>query len=294
MRGPTAEPPSFVSRQVADSRRFYLQLQPPPGLALTVVCGGWERVTPDYRIDRGDFPFLCLEYVAGGSGYLSLAGREHELSRGSVFAYGPRVAHRIAARPDDPLLKYYVDFSGRQGLDLLRSAGLEPGRCLHLAGPADIGEDFERLLAAAADLAAPVERIAALQLEILLVRLAAATGPGQGHEQAHQTYLRCRRYLEEHCLDLATAEEAAEACHVHPAYLSRLFAKHGGESPYRYLLRRKMMHAAALLDGGGRIVREVADLLGMDPFHFSRVFKRVHGLPPRDFIVRRGNQSAGA
>ncbi len=49
-----------------------------------------------------------------------------------------------------------------------------------------------------------------------------------------------------------------------------------------------MQHAAALLDGGQMIVREVAEQLGLDGFHFSRVFKRVHGVSPAEFLRRRG------
>ena len=67
-----------------------------------------------------------------------------------------------------------------------------------------------------------------------------------------------------------------------------VFARHGYGSPYRYLTRRKMLHAAALLDSGVLLVREVADRLGLDAFQFSRVFKRVHGISPSDFVRRHG------
>ncbi len=55
-----------------------------------------------------------------------------------------------------------------------------------------------------------------------------------------------------------------------------------------------MMHAATLLDGGGRIVREVAEELGLDPFHFSRVFKRVHGVSPAEFCGGEGRGEEAA
>jgi len=42
-----------------------------------------------------------------------------------------------------------------------------------------------------------------------------------------------------------------------------------------------MSHAAALLQVPGTTVKEVADALGFsDVFHFSRVFKKINGLPP--------------
>ena len=45
-----------------------------------------------------------------------------------------------------------------------------------------------------------------------------------------------------------------------------------------------MSHAAALLQVPGATVREVAGALGFsDVFHFSRVFKKVNGLPPARF-----------
>jgi AraC-like DNA-binding protein len=54
-----------------------------------------------------------------------------------------------------------------------------------------------------------------------------------------------------------------------------------------FLQRLKMNRAAAMLESGHLLVREVADLLGMDAFHFSRVFKRIHGLSPSTFASER-------
>ncbi len=80
----------------------------------------------------------------------------------------------------------------------------------------------------------------------------------------------------------------AAACHVSVGHLTRSFLRFGYGSPYRYLTRKKMLHAAALLDSGVLLVREVANRLGLDPFQFSRVFKRVHGISPSDFVRRHG------
>jgi AraC-like DNA-binding protein len=282
------EPPSFVSRQVRQARRFYLNLNPPPGHKLAVVCGGWEHCTADFHVDRADFPFLCVEFVAGGKGAVMLGGREWPLQRGSVFSYGPGCPHRITADAGDPLLKYFLDFSGSEGLELLRAAGLSPGNCRATGDAEEVEEAFEQVLAGGRRSGPQTERIVALKAEILLRTLAESAAAGAGREQSYQTYLKCRDCIEARFLEFATAAEVAAACHVHPAYLSRLFALHGHGSPYHALLRCRMIHAAALLDGGGRIVREVAEELGLDPFHFSRVFKRIHGVSPAEFLKRRG------
>lgn len=287
MGQPHSEPPAFVSRQVTDARRFYLDLNPPASTPLAVVCGGWERCAPDYRISRRDLPYFCLEYVADGQGELVLGNEKRPLRRGVVFAYGPGHLHSITTDPEQTLSKYYVDFTGAASTRLLHENGMNPGVCLEAGDPERIELAFARLIEAGSHHGPNQARIVMLQLEILLLEIAGTriASPAQG--QSYQTFLRCRDYLDAHYLELGTAEEAAAACHLDPAYLSRLFAKYARESPYRYLLRKKMTHAADLLDGGRSIVREVASSLGMDPFHFSRVFKRVFGMSPSAFAHRR-------
>jgi AraC-like DNA-binding protein len=283
----TSEPPSFVSRQVSAARRFYLNLNPPVGHSLTVACGGWECCAPDFHVERADFPFLCVEFVAGGTGKLLLGGIERPLRRGVIFAYGPGCPHRITGDPADPLRKYFLDFTGREGTRLLRSADLSPGSSRLAGNPDEIEAAFEQILDTGRREGPHAGRIAALQAEILLLTLADSAGEPTGCEQSRQTYGKCRNLIEERFLEFGTAAEVAAACHVSPAYLSRLFARHGRETPYQFLLRCRMRHAAALLDDGRMIVREAAEALGLDPFHFSRVFKRVNGVSPAEFLRRR-------
>jgi AraC-like DNA-binding protein len=67
-----------------------------------------------------------------------------------------------------------------------------------------------------------------------------------------------------------------------------LFRRFSGQTPYQYLLRRKLEAAAARLSEPGALVKEVALEAGFsDPFHFSRVFKRVFGVAPSVFRAWR-------
>jgi AraC-like DNA-binding protein len=66
--------------------------------------------------------------------------------------------------------------------------------------------------------------------------------------------------------------------------MSRLFRRYQGFSPYQYLLRRKMALAAGLLMNPATLVKEAAAQVGFaDPYHFSRCFKQVHRIAPKDF-----------
>jgi AraC-like DNA-binding protein len=83
--------------------------------------------------------------------------------------------------------------------------------------------------------------------------------------------------------------ELAALAHMSEASFRAAFARATGSSPRRYLEERRMAQAARALVETDRTVAEVAQAVGYDdPYHFSRVFRRVHGVSPRGF--RRGAQ----
>ena len=117
---------SYVSRQVESSRLFFLESREDEDFS--VVFGGFERCGPDYRIDRRNFPWFCLEFVSGGTGTLVLGDKSHELRPGSFYLYGPALPHRIESDAGHPLGKYFIGFTGSGVVDFLPSKV-----CLHLS-----------------------------------------------------------------------------------------------------------------------------------------------------------------
>ncbi len=75
---------------------------------------------------------------------------------------------------------------------------------------------------------------------------------------------------------------ASAAC-VSPEYLCRIFQKTLGNSPLAMFRLMRLERAALLLSRSNYSVARVAELTGFQsPFHFSRVFKGVYGLTPRE------------
>jgi AraC-like DNA-binding protein len=284
-----SEAPGFFSPQVAEARRFYLDLSPSRKQRLAVVCGGVEHCQPDYLIHRATFPFYSIEYVARGRGELELKGRTHTLQPGRVFAYGPGVPHRITGSPADPLVKYFVDFAGLNALALLRAGGLGPGRVAQVSPPNGLTALFDELILSGLQVGRRSADLCASVLGCLSLKIAATKAPLEGAETlAFGTYQQCRGYIDAHFLRLRTLDQIAQECHVNNAYLCRLFRRYDQQTPYQYLLRLKINHAAAELQQPGRLVKQVAEEAGFsDPFHFSRVFKSVLGLSPDAFRKMR-------
>jgi AraC-like DNA-binding protein len=277
--------PEFFSTDVATARRFYLDLNPPKNRPLVVVCGGLEHCTPDYAIRRESFPFYSIEYVARGRGAVKLKGRTFQLQPGRLFSYGADIPHHITGDAADPLVKYFVDFTGTKATQLLRSCGLSSGHVSEVF-PANVLQPlFDELIQAGSQARRDSAILCAKLLECLALRIIGAHAPLAATETlAFTTYQQCRRHIEQHNLRLRTLEQIADECHVNNAYLCRLFRRYDTQTPYQYLLRLKVNHAAERLQQPGALVKQVAEASGFtDPFHFSRLFKAVFGLSPDSF-----------
>jgi AraC-like DNA-binding protein len=281
----TKTAPDFFSPDVAEARRFYLDLNPPGNRPLVVVCGGLEHCTPGYTIRRETFRFYSIEYVARGGGEVKLRGRACALRPGRLFSYGPGIPHYITGNAADPLVKYFVDFAGTRARALLRSCGLSPGRVSEVFPASALQPLFDEIIQAGLQARRERAVLCAKLLECLALRIAGARAPlASAETRAFATYQHCRSHIEQHSLRLRTLQQMADECHVNNAYLCRLFRRYDNQSPYQYLLRLKMNHAAERLKQPGALVKQVAEESGFaDPFHFSRVFASVFGLSPADF-----------
>lgn len=85
--------------------------------------------------------------------------------------------------------------------------------------------------------------------------------------------------------------ELAARAHMGETSFRAAFARTMGSSPRRYLEERRVEHAARALVETDRTVIEISRAVGYtDPYHFSRVFRRVKGLSPRQYRARMRNR----
>lgn len=288
--------PQFVSRQVASSRLFWFDLSPDPEADEGVVGGGYEVCRPDFRIDRQEFPWTTVEFVSSGRGHVKMGGQRIELRPGSLFVYGPGVEHHIAVDAADPLKKYFVVIHGAALDSLVGRLELVPGSVTEITDPAAMGRAFDELIRRGSRRTGlGHELCVALVRQILLMAREDSLEVGLADTRAFQTYRRVREVIERHHLEITTLEGIAGRCNLDAAYLCRLFSRFQEETPYQHLTRLRMEHAARRLIEGDLSVKAVSEELGFrDPFHFSRVFKSVHRVPPSQFRGGRKDRSLGS
>ena len=79
-------------------------------------------------------------------------------------------------------------------------------------------------------------------------------------------------------------EDFAELCHCSLSTFKRDFQEHFDESPGKWLLQRRVRHAANLIANTDLSVTQVAFESGFEDLsHFSRSFKKVMGTNPTDY-----------
>jgi AraC-like DNA-binding protein len=277
--------PEFFSCQVLKANRFYLDTRSQKHQPLKVVCGGCEHCHPEYRIDRSDFPFYSIEFVAKGKGMVSLRNSQHALFAGRAFSYGPGIAYLMTTKADVPLVKYFVDFTGPDALKILRKFGPALGSVVQVSAPDAIIRIFDDLIRTGQTGSSYSPLICAAILQQLIFKIAETSVIEKTRSTAaFYTYQKCRELIQKNCLALRSLENIADQCHINSAYLCRLFKRFDSQSPYQYLMQMKMNLAAQRFQSQNSSVKEVAMEFGFsDPFHFSRVFKRIFGISPSTF-----------
>ncbi len=272
----------LLSQQVSGGSYFFLRLGPKRATPVVLVFGGRETCNPDYWVRRSAYAYHVLEYVAEGAGEVQLDGHRMQLGPGSVFAYAPDTRCEIRTDPVRPMLKYFLCLAGSEAAARLAHAGVAPGRVRQLPAHAEVRSLLENLIREGRRHGRLVPKLCAALLEVVLLKLEDLNlRPVRAGRAAEELFLRCRTAIDAGVERATTLAEVAAAAGIEPSSVCRLFRRFQGTSPYQYLLRRKMILAAEALVETGELVKQTAQRVGFaDPYHFSRCFKRIHGVAP--------------
>jgi AraC family transcriptional regulator len=282
-------PGGLLASQIAEAAYFFRR---PAGrtAGLHPVLGGRERCRPDYRLGRDDYPYWVIEYVVSGAGEARAAGKRFPLGPGTVFCYPPRTGMALETDPQRPLDKFFVALGGAGVRPALARAGLVPGRPVRLEVHAPLQSAWEELIREGRRTGPVSDRLVSGLLGVLLLRLEdLVRHPEHGPDRARLNFLRCKSVIDGNVAQIGSLAAAARACGLEASSICRLFRRFQGTSPHRYILRARMNLAAELILSGGCLVKEAAARVGFeDPYHFSRRFKAVHGVPPSALAWKGG------
>ncbi len=103
---------------------------------------------------------------------------------------------------------------------------------------------------------------------------------------------RAGDYIRRHYHRRLTLEELARETDLSPTYFCALFKREWGIGFRRFLQEVRLAEARRLLSEPGHTVEAVANAVGFEDVHyFTRVFRRVVGVPPGEYRRRRQQEA---
>ena len=106
-------------------------------------------------------------------------------------------------------------------------------------------------------------------------------------EDTNRRMLRARDTMDRHYAEPLDVAALARVAHVSPAHFARTFRATFGETPHRYLQRRRVERAMFLLRSGDRSVTDICVEVGFTSLGtFSRTFRDIVGETPTAYRAR--------
>ena len=91
-------------------------------------------------------------------------------------------------------------------------------------------------------------------------------------------------YIEQNFQNDITVETIAASCGLNRSYFGKIFHENMGKSPQEFLISYRMSKAAELLRLTGLSIADIGNAVGYpNQLHFSRAFKNVYGISPRQW-----------
>ena len=149
-----------------------------------------------------------------------------------------------------------------------------------LHGPAALGCGAAHRLARCCRENAHLQPLLTVEQPIQFVEV----GDGDATAGKMQVVAQVQEYIQSHLSEKLTLADVAAVFNFSPNYLSQLFGKYGDSGFVEYITETRIAAAREMLERGDLKVYEIAEKLGYESsFYFSKVFKKVTGLSPREY-----------
>jgi AraC-like DNA-binding protein len=274
-------------------RREWIAAESPVLSGLRVFSCGTFIKASSHRWERSGLAEGILIYCVDGRGCYAQDGREWEVQPGDLLYAPPRSHHSYWADAKTPWTIHWMHLSGELLPHYERVVGLvKRGPVRHIGVHADIIAEFTRLVR--------MQPMTDEETNWFCVQTIAAGILGRIDALPHNIsdIAGAYRSIQKAIALMNTAvdqpfdlERFAREAGCGSRHFTRQFSRVTGMPPGDWFIRQKMQRACALLTLPNIQVKEVANRLSYDdPLYFSRLFKRVMGVPPETYRRKVSNE----
>ena len=117
-----------------------------------------------------------------------------------------------------------------------------------------------------------------------LARSATRTTPVHSSKMSDYYIKEAINFIEQNFQNNISIEEIAGVCGINRSYFGKIFRKSVGRSPQEFLMNYRMVKARELLKLTSLSIADIGSAVGYEnQLHFSRAFKGVYGVSPREW-----------
>ena len=241
-----------------------------------------------------------FHYVISGTGRLAADdenGTEHnfQIHSGQGFMLFPFQVTTYYTGKEHPWEYVWIEFDGVYASSIVEKAGLSIASPIYK--PSDRVAAHE-MMDAMMDMARDSDRTSYYKIS-KLYQFADCLIRGAGNEHIplgasgslSDYYLQTAfLYIEKNFMNDISVESIAQRCNIHRNQLLKLFKERIGQGPQEYLIKYRMSRAAQLLLTTEFSIGEIGNAVGYsNQLHFSRAFKNVYGISPKNFRDTKRN-----
>ena len=253
---------------------------------------GWEQCDPSQSFGpaaRNHYLFhLCLS----GTGTLYAENTKGEsitykIKSGQGFMLFPHQICTYIADHDIPWEYVWIEFDGLRAKETIELAGLSIDQPVYRALYKDIAETMknEMLYIVNHKEESPFHLIGHLYLFIDSFVRSSTSTKTTGGTRLRDFYIKeAITYIEQNFQNDISIEDIAVSCGLNRSYFGKIFREEIGKSPQEFLISYRMTKATELLKITRLSIADIGNGVGYpNQLHFSRAFKNVYGISPRQW-----------
>lgn len=255
--------------------------------SIHLLFWGKEDCVPGHTVGPGVRDVYKIHFIHKGKGIVRVGADTLELVAGQGFLIIPDVVYYYEADDADPWTYSWIGFQGEDVPELLSRTYLTPTSPVFPMDNKIMPTLYEQLASASLSQIALDLRLSSIFYDFLATWVETTQNnlPKMSMSRGQDRYVhQTLEFLHAHfCEDISLAHHA-ESMGIDRKHLSVLFKKALDVPPREYLMHYRMNKACELLGTGKYTVGEVARSVGyQDPLLFSRMFKKVKGMPPSNY-----------
>lgn len=253
---------------------------------------GWEQCAPSHSFGPAARNHYLFHYCLSGTGTLIADNSRgesisYQIRSGQGFMIFPNQVCTYIADHKIPWEYAWIEFDGLRARETVTLAGLSPDQPVYKARYKDIAETMknEMLYIVTHKEESPFHLIGHLYLFIdSFVRASTSTQINKGNRLRDFYIKEAFSFIEQNFQNDISVEDIAASCGLNRSYFGKIFHETTGKSPQAFLISYRMTKAAELLKLTELSIADIGNAVGYpNQLHFSRAFKNVYGIPPRQW-----------